>query len=103
MVHFKIYILLILLACFVTAIANNNNSPNSRALIAQNDTANMSTVHIGQFEQDDTASGLRSNGMIYVVVGVMLIILAGLFIYLSTLDKKIAKLENEINNRRKLS
>ena len=38
---------------------------------------------------------LRSNGMIGVVVGVILIILFGLIYYLWTIDKKLRKLEKE--------
>jgi CcmD family protein len=38
---------------------------------------------------------LRSNGRIYVVVTVILVILIGLFLYLVRLDKKISKLEKE--------
>lgn len=42
------------------------------------------------------ATGMRSNGMIFVVIGVILIILAGLFFYLIQLDRKIKRLEKEI-------
>jgi len=43
----------------------------------------------------DMATGMRSNGKIYVVVAVLCMILAGLFIYLFSLDRKIGKLEKE--------
>jgi CcmD family protein len=36
---------------------------------------------------------MTSNGKIFVVMAVVVIILIGLFIYLFTLDKKISKLE----------
>ncbi|HCL84431.1 MAG TPA: CcmD family protein [Chitinophagaceae bacterium] len=39
------------------------------------------------------ADGMRSNGKIYVVVVVLLIILTGLFIYLVNLDRKMTRLE----------
>ncbi|MEO8404283.1 MAG: CcmD family protein [Chitinophagaceae bacterium] len=39
---------------------------------------------------------MRSNGRIYVVIAVILIILAGLILYLIRLDKKISKFEKEI-------
>ncbi|HRG84653.1 MAG TPA: CcmD family protein [Chitinophagales bacterium] len=42
---------------------------------------------------------LRSNGLIYVVVGVVVIILAGLIFYLTTIDRKLSKLEKEIKNK----
>lgn len=38
---------------------------------------------------------MRSNGMIYVVVGVILIILTGMIFYLYTIDKKLKKMEKE--------
>ena len=36
---------------------------------------------------------MRSNGRIYVVITVILVILAGLFLYLIRLDRKMSKLE----------
>lgn len=38
---------------------------------------------------------MRSNGRIYVVVAVILVILAGLILYLVRLDRKITKLEKQ--------
>jgi cytochrome bd-type quinol oxidase subunit 2 len=45
--------------------------------------------------QTDSSLGntMRSNGRIYVVVAVILVILAGLFLYLVRLDRKMSKLE----------
>lgn len=43
---------------------------------------------------------LRSNGMIYVVVGVIVIILGGLILYLTSIDKKISKLEKEMHENK---
>jgi Na+-driven multidrug efflux pump len=40
-------------------------------------------------------SVLRSEGRIYVVVAVLLIILLGLFLYLFRLERKIRKLEKD--------
>jgi CcmD family protein len=40
-----------------------------------------------------TAFDMRSNGKIYVVVTVVLIILIGLLLYLIRLDRKISRLE----------
>lgn len=37
---------------------------------------------------------MKSNGKIYVVVAVVLVILIGLFAYVWRLDRKISKLEN---------
>ena len=50
------------------------------------------------FAQDSTvemADAIRENGKIYVVVAVVLVILAGLFLYLFRLDKKISNLEKD--------
>lgn len=47
----------------------------------------------------EMADGMRSQGKIYVVVGIILIILTGLVVYLVTLDRKVKKLENLLNNR----
>jgi hypothetical protein len=45
--------------------------------------------------QGDSNMGdtMRSNGRIYVVITVILVILAGLFLYLIRLDRKMSKLE----------
>ena len=46
-----------------------------------------------QKEKPQMADAMRSNGKIYVVVVVLLIILAGLFVYLIGLDRKISRIE----------
>jgi hypothetical protein len=43
----------------------------------------------------EMADMMRSNGRIYVVVAVVIIILVGLILYVARIDKKITKLENE--------
>ena len=43
----------------------------------------------------DMADTMRSNGRIYVVVAVVVLILIGLILYLVRLDRKISKLERE--------
>jgi hypothetical protein len=43
----------------------------------------------------EMADGMRASGKIYVVVAVLSTILAGLFLYLLSLDRKISKLEKE--------
>lgn len=47
------------------------------------------------------ADAFRSDGKIYVVVAVILIILFGMFFYLFRLDKKIDKLEEEVKKSKK--
>ncbi len=52
-------------------------------------------------DSDNTIDNvLRSNGMIYVVVGVIVIILGGLILYLTSIDKKISKLEKEMHENK---
>jgi heme/copper-type cytochrome/quinol oxidase subunit 2 len=46
-----------------------------------------------QKEKPEMADIMRSNGKIYVVVAVLMIILAGLFVYLIGLDRKLNRLE----------
>jgi protein-S-isoprenylcysteine O-methyltransferase Ste14 len=47
------------------------------------------------------ADQLRSEGKIYVVVIMILIVLAGLIIYLFLMDKKVKKLEKLVSERKK--
>lgn len=49
----------------------------------------------GPSGQSTIGSTMRSNGRIYVVIVVILVILAGLIIYLVRLDKKISRFEKE--------
>ncbi len=46
-------------------------------------------------QEVEMADGFRSEGKIYVVVGVILIILIGLFVYLFRMDRRIKKLEEK--------
>lgn len=46
-------------------------------------------------ENEATASVMRSNGKIYVVVAVVLTILFGLIAYVIHVDRKISRLEKE--------
>ena len=52
--------------------------------------------HISTAQDGGIENTLRSNGMIYVVVGVLVIIFIGIVIYLVNLDKKVGRLEKEI-------
>jgi cell division protein FtsL len=45
------------------------------------------------------ADNLRSDGKIYVVVAIILLVLAGFIIYLVLLDRKIGKLESQIKGK----
>lgn len=44
----------------------------------------------------DMADTMRSNGKIYVVVAVIVIIFTGLIIFLITIDRKVKKLEKQM-------
>ncbi|MCX7637466.1 MAG: CcmD family protein [Cyclobacteriaceae bacterium] len=44
----------------------------------------------------EMADRLRADGKIYVIVLIILIVLAGLFIYLFLMDRKIKKLEDRL-------
>ena len=47
----------------------------------------------------EMADVMRSNGKIYVVVGIILIVLIGLVTYLFLLDRKITKLEDKLSGK----
>lgn len=44
----------------------------------------------------EMADTFRENGKIYVVVGVIVIIFLGLFVYLISLDRKVSRLEKKM-------
>jgi hypothetical protein len=52
-------------------------------------------------EKVQMADNLRTEGKIYVVVAIILIILAGLIFYLFLMDRKVDKLEKLISARKK--
>lgn len=59
--------------------------------------------HFSLFGQNDAsvemADAMRESGKIYVVVGVLVIIFLGIAIYLFSIDRKVKKLEKEIENK----
>jgi hypothetical protein len=58
----------------------------------------VSAVVYGQ-ANPEMADVMRSEGKIYVVVGIILIVLTGLVAYLFILDRKVKKLENLLGER----
>lgn len=50
-------------------------------------------------QETEMADGLRADGKIYVIVAIILIILAGLIVYLVLLDKKVKRLEDSLEGR----
>lgn len=57
-----------------------------------------SLISFGQenTEKVDMAEIMRSNGKIYVVVAVVAIIFIGLIVFLITIDRKVKKLEKQM-------
>lgn len=49
------------------------------------------------FAQNDSPDFLRSTGKIYVVVAVIVVVFVGIVAFLIYLDRKLTKLENQIN------
>jgi CcmD family protein len=47
-------------------------------------------------QEVEMADTLRTEGKIYVIVGIILIVLAGLFVYLFLLDRKVSRIEREV-------
>ena len=47
--------------------------------------------------QVEMADTFRSEGKIYVVVAVILVMLIGLFVYLIIIDRKVKRLENQLS------
>ena len=56
----------------------------------------VNVVSFAQAKNVEMADAMRSNGKIYIVVAVCLTILIGLFLYVFSLDRKLAKLEKEV-------
>jgi hypothetical protein len=59
----------------------------------------LSLIAIAGYSQTNNkvemADTMRSEGKIYVVIAVILTILAGLFLYVARIDRKLTKLEKE--------
>ena len=58
----------------------------------------VSALAYGQADPE-MADVMRSEGKIYVVVGIILIVLTGLVAYLFILDRKVKKLENILEEK----
>jgi len=48
----------------------------------------------------EMADALRKSGKIYTVVAVLIIILGGMFLYLISIDRKIGRVEKEIDDEK---
>jgi CcmD family protein len=58
----------------------------------------LAMVSLPAFSQEvEMADTMRSEGKIYVIVAIVLIVLAGLIAYLFLLDRKVSKLEKRLD------
>ena len=47
----------------------------------------------------EMADAMRTNGMIYVVVAVAAVVMIGLLVYVFATDRKISRIEKELNEK----
>jgi len=52
-----------------------------------------------QAQEPEMADTMRSEGKIYVVVAILLLILAGLIGYLIMIDRKVTRLEDKLKDK----
>lgn len=86
----KLFLFLVCIVCFML-----HSTYAQKPEVA--DITSNNQVEPSQQDQVEMADALRKNGKIYVVVAVISVILGGLFIYLFALDRKIGRIEKEIN------
>lgn len=53
-------------------------------------------VSLASAQQAEMADVMRSEGKIYVVVAIILIVLSGLILYLFLLDRKLTRMEKQL-------
>jgi CcmD family protein len=58
----------------------------------------MVEANAGAAQQIEMADRMRQEGKIYVVVGCVLVVLAGMIFYLVRIDKKVSRLEKQYKN-----
>ena len=51
----------------------------------------------GHSQEVEMADGMRQEGKIYVVVAILMLIVAGLIVYIVTLDRKATRLEKKVD------
>ena len=84
---------------------NKKNNWRSRAfalllpLLLLAGTALAQATNAVAADQPEMADVMRANGKIYVVVAVIVIIISGLLAYLVRLDRKVGRLEREVEGR----
>lgn len=84
----KKYLVAILLLIGLNTVAQDLDSlKGEKYAITEQDYSNDSV---------EMADVMRSNGKIYVVVGVILIIFLGIVFYMIKVDRKLSKIEGEV-------
>jgi hypothetical protein len=58
---------------------------------------------VGYGQHAEMADAMRAEGKIYVVVSMIIILLGGMITYLFLLDRKLSKVEKEVNEKLKLN
>ncbi|HZI53708.1 MAG TPA: CcmD family protein [Chitinophagaceae bacterium] len=61
----------------------------------------LSLTNVGGQDKAEMADTMRTEGKIYVVVAIIVIVLAGLIFYLFTIEKKVKKLEKLVSDKKK--
>ena len=61
----------------------------------------LSIGNLAHAQNAEMADTFRSEGKIYVVVAIILIVLTGLILYLALLDRKLNRLEDMILGKKK--
>lgn len=59
-------------------------------------------VTLAEAQTPEMADVMRSEGKIYVVVAIILIVLIGLITYLFLLDRKLTRMEKQLGDKTKL-
>jgi uncharacterized membrane protein len=74
---------------FLSCLAQPAQAQTEKTPITQSDYQN---------DEVEMADRFRADGKIYVVVAVVLLILLGMLAYAFTIDRKLSRLEKEVNN-----
>ena len=64
------------------------------------DSVIKNTQDISNRNAIEMADALRKSGKIYMVVAVLIIILSGMFLYLISIDRKIGRVEKELDDEK---
>lgn len=56
-------------------------------------------IHSASAQEIEMADTMRSEGKIYVVVAIILVVLTGLILYLFLMDRKLTKMEKQLNEK----